>query len=59
MIEHSKYKSGDGRREAKVYMEKGIFYVTCKSEFGIFYTSSHEKLVDAENYAKEWVTTYE
>ena len=59
MIEIGKYKSGDGKRESKVYVEKGIFYVTNKNEFGIHYTGQYEKLEEAEQYAKEWVIIYE
>ena len=47
---------GDGNnRTAKVYKDDDKYLVTVKNASGVYFTSEHTRLEEAENYAEDWV----
>ena len=47
---------GDGNnRTATVYKDKDGYYVTVKNASGVYFTSRHEAINLAEDYAEDWI----
>lgn len=55
MKEIGVYLGDNNNRTAKVYREGEKYLVTVKNASGVYFTSEHLRLEEAENYAEDWV----
>jgi len=55
MKEIGVYLGENNNRTARVYRDGEIYLVTVKNAAGVYFTSEHQYLEKAEDYAEDWV----